>query len=42
MEFDLISNPLYLIFKLDSFGILSEEIEDPSKIPLLYNYILES
>ena len=42
MEFDLISNPLYLIFKLDSSGIVSEEIEDSSTFPLLYNYILEN
>ena len=42
MEFDLISNPLLLIFKLAPSGAISEEIEDPSKFPLLYDYILEN
>ncbi len=41
MEYGLISNPLYLIFKMDSSGILSEEIEDPSKFDSLYKYILD-
>ena len=39
MEYGLISNPLYLLFKMDSSGILSEEIEDPSKFDSLYKYI---
>ena len=42
MEFDLISNPLLLIFKLTPAGAISEEIEDPSKFPSLYNYMLEN
>ena len=42
MEFDLISNPLLLIFKLTPEGAISEEIEDPSKFPSLYNYMLEN
>ena len=42
MEFELISNPLLLTFKLDDFGIVSEEIEDPSKFPSLYEYIFDN
>ena len=42
MDFNLISNPLLLIFKLSHSGNLSEEIEDPSKFPLLYDFILEN
>ena len=42
MEFDLIKNPLFQIFKHNKAGIITEEIEDPSKFPLLYNYILEN
>ena len=42
MEFDLIKNPLFQIFKHNKAGIITEEIEDPSKFPLLYNYILKN
>ena len=42
MDFNLISNPLLLIFKLSHSGNLSEEIEDPSKFPLLYDFIFEN
>lgn len=42
MELDLIINPLFQIFKHDDAGIISEEIEDPSKFPLLYNYIFDN
>ena len=42
MDFNLISNPLLLIFKLSNSGNLSEEIEDPSKFPLLYDFIFEN
>ena len=41
MEFDLINNPFFLIFKMDEAGIISEEIEDPSKFTSLYKYILD-
>ena len=42
MEFDLIINPLFQIFKHNEAGIITEEIEDPTKFPLLYNYIFEN
>ena len=42
MELDLIINPLFQIFKHDDAGIISEEIEDPSKFSLLYNYIFDN
>ena len=41
MEFDLINNPFFHIFKIDEAGIISEEIEDPSKFTSLYKYILD-
>ena len=42
MEFDLIINPLYQIFKCNEAGIITEEIEDSSKFPLLYKYIFDN
>ena len=42
MDFDLIVNPLYQIFKCNEAGIITEEIEDSSKFPSLYKYILDN
>ena len=36
------NNPLYQIFKLNPLGIITEEIEKPSNIPFLFEYLKDN